>query len=187
MFLIRSSMQRHRCDHIPHSSSEDFEDITITHTPVFLFARTSPVRSQQMGPVSGFLWTPLSLHTTHPCSQKCSLPSADRGCISIHSNPCIFGGQNSQILFKYPGLKQESWFRSEQPLRWKDVTPSPNFLCWLPVEDKVIFKILAYIFKSTYMTSLNHVQDFFVLCDHDTVHQLLSRCEQSVPLSAETC
>lgn len=78
MFLIRSSMQRHRCDHILHSSSEDFEDITVTHTTVSPFPRTSPLRSLQMGSVSGFLWTPLSMHTTHPCFQKCSLPSVDR-------------------------------------------------------------------------------------------------------------
>lgn len=106
MFLIRSSMQEHRCDHILHSTSEDFEDITITHTTVSPFPRTSPLRSLQMGPVSGFLWTPLSLYTSHPCFQKCSLSSVGRGWISIYSNPCISGGQNSQRPFRYPGLKQ---------------------------------------------------------------------------------
>lgn len=41
----------------------------------------------------------------------------------------------------------ERWFRSEQPLCWKDVTSSLHFLCWFPVEGTVIFKILACLFS----------------------------------------
>lgn len=90
---------------------------------------------------------PATLLTTHLVFQKCSLSSEDRGYIYIYTNPCKFGGKNSHISFKYPRLKQ---LISEQSR--KDVTPLLPFLCWLLVEEKVLAKMLACIFKSTYMT-----------------------------------
>lgn len=105
IILTGSSLQRHRCDHTPHSSLEDSEDITVMHTTVSPFPRTCPLRSLQMGPVlNTFLLA--TLLTTHLVFQKCSLPSVDRGYIYIYSNPCKFGGKNLQISFKYPSLKQ---------------------------------------------------------------------------------